>query len=333
MARAVFILGAGASAPFGVPTLLRIFQDPQAREYLRRERFLKQALDEHFWQPRGHTLATSHLSLSVEEILTVVRDYEHQAYGVESFLEPNSERFVRCLYIAIKRAIYDLKNTRGMYLNDVIRHARRFEDRTWATFNWDCIFEASYYYSSSQYFNMRHNPRVVIDLQNWRNPTARGDVFLKLHGGVNWWYDGNAITYLPFGANPDLNNRWAEYERQEAQGTPVILEPSYYKYADPVYDLLRGQWDYFVKALLEADVVVVLGYSLPEADTEARRALTLGFQSNPTSRWLVVDQQQWVCDRYKRLFGERRLECVCDDLRTVFARLPELIDRTAPPPA
>src|SRR2546428_3512321 len=188
MPKAVFVLGAGASAPFGVPTLVRIFQDPQARAYLRRERFLGDALNRLFWRPRGHNLETSHLSLSVEEILTIVRDYEHQAYGLRPLLGTESERFVRCLYIAIKKAIYDGKNTRGMYLNEVIRHSRtRFEERTWATFNWDCIFEASYYYSSSQYRLNRRNPHVIIDLQNWRNP-AGGDVILKLPGGSNWWY-------------------------------------------------------------------------------------------------------------------------------------------------
>ena len=45
-----------------------------------------------------------------------------------------------------------------------------------------------------------------------------------------------------------------------------------------------------------------------------------------------VPRQFWrrtVCDRYKRLFGETRLECVCEDLRTV--NVPDFIDAILPP--
>jgi hypothetical protein len=235
----------------------------------------------------------------------------------DTLLGNDSERFVRSLYVLIKKAIFDGKGTRGRYLNSLISAARRrFQSRTWASFNWDCVFEASYYYQSGPHYLFRHNPRVVVELDNWNNRNV-ADTFLKLHGGINWWYDNGQITYLPFARGGLLNPKWAEYERGEATGQPVILEPSYYKYADQMYDLLRGQWDHFVHALLEADAVVVIGYSLPEADSEARRALTLGFQSNPTARWLVIDRKKWVCERYERLFGPDRLQTLCVDLADV----------------
>jgi hypothetical protein len=150
--KAVFVLGAGASAPFGVPTLIRVFQDTAARRYLQKDAFLYQKLNELFWSPRGMTLDTSHLSLSVEEILTLVRDYEFQAYGAPTLLGEEAERFKRSLYVLIKKAVYDGKSTRGEFLNLIIDFARRkFNHVTWASFNWDCIFEASFYYSSGPY--------------------------------------------------------------------------------------------------------------------------------------------------------------------------------------
>lgn len=91
--KAVIILGAGASAPFGAPTLLRVFQDGAARRHLENDDFLYTKLQELFWTPRGHNLRTSHLCLSVEEILTLVRDYEKQAYNAPSLLGNETGRF------------------------------------------------------------------------------------------------------------------------------------------------------------------------------------------------------------------------------------------------
>ena len=167
---AVVILGAGASAPFAVPTLLRVFQDPSARRHLQDDPFLQQRLQRLFWEPRGHTVETSHLSLSVEEILTIVRDFEHQLYGVPPILEGEIDRFQRSMYVLIKKAIYDGKTSCGQYLNPLIHFMQeQFRRITWASFNWDCIFEASYYYSSSDHPYQRNNPRVVVNLRNWRN--------------------------------------------------------------------------------------------------------------------------------------------------------------------
>lgn len=325
MEDAVFVLGAGASAPFGVPTLLRVFLDEAAKQHLRGDTFLHEKLNELFWKPRGHTLRTSHRSISVEEILTLVRDYENQAYSAPPLLGDDTERFRRSLYVLIKKAVYDGKHSRGKFLNPVIEFAEKtFKHVTWATFNWDCIFEASFYYSSSDNPYWRSNPKIVVDLRNWRNTDGK-HVLLKLHGGINWWYENKRIHYLPFGSQPDLNSRWRRYEAGKAKGDPVILEPSYYKYEDPVYQHLKPQWDYFVKHLLSADVVIVVGYSLPEADIEARRALSIGFQSNPKARFFVIDRSDWVCDRYERLFGSNRLKCVRKGLEAVYKQFPDII--------
>ena len=80
-----------------------------------------------------------------------------------------------------------------------------------------------------------------------------------LHGGVNWWFDNGRLVYLQFGGNqPDIATRWNAYANEQASGHPVILEPSYYKYDDPMYQLLKKQWGRFVKSLLEADTVLIL---------------------------------------------------------------------------
>jgi hypothetical protein len=70
MANAVVILGAGASADFGVPTLRGIFKDRHARTFLNSRKTFNKRLNEIFWTPRGHTVDTSDQSLTIEEMLT-----------------------------------------------------------------------------------------------------------------------------------------------------------------------------------------------------------------------------------------------------------------------
>jgi hypothetical protein len=164
--KAVIILGAGASASFGLPTLNRLFQDWNAQLYLSQDTFLAPQLKELFWEPRGHTLETSHESLTVEDILTILRDYEKQTYDVPLLLTPDLERFRKSLYILIKKAIYDNKNSQGRHLNQ-----------------WIDYFESSFYYCSGDAWWNRHNPKVVIPLANW-TPSSTHHTLLKLHGGI-----------------------------------------------------------------------------------------------------------------------------------------------------
>ncbi len=88
---------------------------------------------------------------------------------------------------------------------------------------------------------------------------------------------------------------------------PVILEPSYYKYSDQTYQLLEVQWERFMMELLAADKVIVVGYSLPEADSKARSTLAVSFQANQSAKWLVIDPSDEVCYKYAQLIGGRQM--------------------------
>jgi len=326
--KAVILLGAGASAPFGVPTLRDIFKDPQARLQLRKDTALHGTLQDVFWGPRGRDLESSNETLTVEDMLTITRDYELCPSGVVPPLLPDIADFRRRLYVLIKRAVYDLKSSTGRHLNELIKFARtNFEQTTWASFNWDCIFEASYYYSSSIDRMNRSNPQVLIGLRNWNNLRPSRNKFLKLHGGVNWWFENDGILYLPFGSRPDLRERWEAYEAGTAAGHPVLLEPSSHKYNDPVYKLLEPQWEFLIRELTQADRVVIVGYSLPEGDAMARTALAVGFQSGPPdARWIVVNRNANVCNRYQQLFGTRKVKTLTITLTDFSANLAENLE-------
>ena len=148
MPQAVVILGAGASADFGVPTLPSIFKDRYARQYLKHNARLTQMLEDVFWKPRGHDLDSSDKSLTIEEMLTTLRDWEQEVRLPVDLRPQNVEDFRKGLYVLIEQAVFEGKDTRGEHLNPLIDICReKFDHTTWASFNWDCIFESSFWYS------------------------------------------------------------------------------------------------------------------------------------------------------------------------------------------
>lgn len=310
MAEAVIILGAGASADFGVPVLRTLFRDRWATAYLQSHPWLHEQLDGAFWKPRGHSQATSDQSLTVEEMLTIVVDCERQGQPCNLIGIEEAQRFRRELNVLIFQALYMGKSTAVRHLNPLIHFARaRFTRITWATFNWDCIFESSYYYSSGgpePY--ARSNPNVAVTLANFYPTLNSPSTFLKLHGGINWWVVNGTLTYFQFGGGT-LRQQWERYAAGQLPATdfPVILEPSFYKYEDePRYALLHPQWEYFEQRLNAANLVLMVGYSLNPLDTLARRAIMMAFQKNATARWVAVDPSEDVLRNYSRLLGRDR---------------------------
>jgi len=81
----------------------------------------------------------------------------------------------------------------------------------------------------------------------------------------------------------ELTTKWTEYADNNAEGEPVILEPSVYKYGDDNYELLRPQWDRFIERLCAADYTLILGYSLPEADSQAGLKSRSPFRLTPNA--------------------------------------------------
>ncbi len=308
MAKAVVILGAGASADFNVPTLANLFKDSHARRYLQDTPGLLRNLERVFWSPRGHDIDTSEHSVNIEQMLTILKDITRDEDVSDDAKPRNVATFRRRLLCLIQKAIFEGKSSRGGHLNELINICEQaFEHTTWASFNWDCIFESSFYYRIPYMSGrMRRNPSLAIEVDNWRSG-SRKHTLLKLHGGINWWLINERITYLPWTGHGDLREKWREYERGDTEGgRPVILEPSFYKYDEAEYRQLAPQWSKFGQELLRAECIIIVGYSLPEMDTNARAKLLTAFQINSGAKWLVVNPSKSACDLYKRLLGNIR---------------------------
>ena len=119
----VVILGAGASADFGVPTLRPLFREAYAVRYLAKNKWLAEHLQHIFWGPRGHTLNTSDKSLTVEEMLTLLRDWEKQSSIPKLFSTAELAKFRKSIFTLIYQALYFGKSSDGRFLNPLIEFA------------------------------------------------------------------------------------------------------------------------------------------------------------------------------------------------------------------
>lgn len=307
----MIILGAGASIDFGLPVLAKIFEDASVKQYLEENRWLHRILSDIFWQPRRLKLESSHQGLNIEEMLTYLKDIE-TTHGNSLLLKELDRQDIanirRGLYVVIERAVFEGKSSRGMHLNRLIDVCgKKFEHVTWASFNWDCIFESSFWYLQGPLgAGRRVNPSLAVKIANWRQGTAQ-HLLLKLHGAVNWWIVNGVLTYLPWTDGGPLKQKWDDYERNATKDFPVLLEPSFYKYQDQCYKLLETQWDVFSERLADADCVLIIGYSLPDSDTYARSRILTAYQANAKCNWLLVDPSKNVFKRYRKLVGSRRI--------------------------
>jgi len=310
MANAVVILGAGSSADFGVPTLSTIFSDRNAQAYLKQNSALHKMLNDLFWEPRGHDLASCDQSLNVEQMLTVLKDWEREPTIPSDSKPKDLANFRRGLYVLIQKAVFEDKSSKPMHLNPLIDICdKTFDHITWASFNWDCLFESSFWYRTPWGLGpwTRNNPELAIPVANWHSGSSK-NLFLKLHGGINWWLIDDKVTYLPFSSGGPLQSKWENYDNDSTmKDRPVILEPSFYKYEDTSYKQLAPQWNAFFQRLVVADCIIVVGYSLPEMDINARSRIITAFQVNSKSKWLVVEPSEVICNLYRRLLGREHV--------------------------
>jgi hypothetical protein len=116
--RIVVVMGAGSSNDFGVPTLRSVFKDPSALAYLKRDKKLHDWLQHVFWESRGHSCGSSDYSVTVEEMLTILRDWKREKPDAADLQE--FDDMLRRLYILIYHAVYVSKSSSAEHLNGLI---------------------------------------------------------------------------------------------------------------------------------------------------------------------------------------------------------------------
>ena len=310
------ILGAGASISAGLPALNRIFEDSSVQAYLADEaNEFDNFMSKYVWTPRLIESVERWKSLNLEEVLTMLRLWENDSQSPINFAKnfKYQKQLLGCVY----HSVYSDKKDNGCRdYNQLISFCdERFDRITWASFNWDAKFEQAFFYTFKGCADGGRLPSCHANLQDWEG-TNEKHMYLKLHGSVTWFSDagGNVINRRfgkVAGAYP-VRAAWDDFLCGNSGALePMIAEPSFLKHdrirAKP---FLRSQWRSLDLALGESDLVLVVGFSLPDGDAMAKQSLLTTVARNPNAPFVVVDpdKTKQVMPRYERLLGSGRLD-------------------------
>jgi hypothetical protein len=106
--------------------------------------------------------------------------------------------------------------------------------------------------------------------------TKRRFSLLKLHGSLNWWYSGPEAPPGDVVYGTAMHAGWGDDGQSDdvlgtvADKRRLIVPPTLSKDNFYANDILRRQWRVGRAALVEAERIVFLGYSLPHSDLTAR---------------------------------------------------------------
>ncbi len=184
---------------------------------------------------------------------------------------------------------------------------------------------------SSIYLDPRHEKTVKVqgkpswEYQRLTNGTInQGEIaLLKIHGSLNWFYCPKCQEIdiaIPSNETKELLADQSRFICENIYCTsnyePLIVTPTMLK----VYDnpFLQKLWTESENKISNADQLVFIGYSLPEADYHIRSLLIKGLaKNNKNPKIVVIDKKmkneedatsiKKVEERYMTLFGTDRI--------------------------
>lgn len=317
MRNLVVVLGAGASVSAGLPPLAGIFEDASVQAYLASQApEFEQFLEKFIWKPRGIAVADRWKSLNLEEVLTMLRLWERPNHQAPVNFRENrgyQKDLLGCVYHSV---FIDRKYNGCQDLNSLLAACDATYDHiTWSSFNWDAKLEQAFYWQFKSVtpvwnrFPVCHQPVP----QGWEGAFAK-HLMLKLHGSVTWFIEAGKLHYKHFGSTLSGNETKQAWDSFLSPGKkdlkPMIAEPSFLKHERiKSTDYLREQWREFDRRLGKADVVLIIGYSLPDGDAMAKQSLLTAVARRPDARYIIVDPDKYdqVRPRYERVLGANRM--------------------------
>lgn len=170
----------------------------------------------------------------------------------------------------------------------------RYND-TILTFNYDTLLEKAI---------LKKRGNIISYLQEHNTITI-----LKLHGSISWINNEILNTLRPqrldlFTQLEDIHyvkNFESAYNKYTDFPGHALIDPTYFK--EPNTEMLKKVWKQSKDVLEKADEIIVIGYSLPDADFFARCLLQCANNSHK-KKIEIINKDRKVESRFKRVFGE-----------------------------
>lgn len=292
----VFVLGSGFSAGMGLPILRNLFTEMMADPERPGERDKEEVMNAlQFLYPHFRVRLSPPAYPPFEEFLSLATVADDLPYFDDGYWDVKRRCALRLLTDCLAKRSEE--GEKSPLLKAFVDNLK--DGDVIVTFNWDNLIERGIFFNSRQ-----------IDFQN---RVEKGITILKLHGSLNW-------VNLPEGTNlkhPDsvlwLTDRvistkdYRYYDVWDVLDEPPFIIPPIYSKRLPAGDFFRGIWQEAFNAIIDADRVAFIGYSIPRDDLQARTLFVSAWaariqkrraDSQSPDRYLLIDPNPEICGRY-----------------------------------
>lgn len=293
-----FFIGAGFSKEFGYPVMSDFFKHADTSELLTKED--RGFLNDLKLNARKAAAFLVSNPTNLEDILS----FSEMSARLSSSQESKAQRD-RLLSILAKIYVKysDVKEYWDRYkkfdkmLNGTFKS--QAHSLSFITTNYDLNIE-----SLCLSFNLNTSIGIEYDLINDSNAVIKnrfysnsGIPLYKLHGSVNWFIGNESELLIEdrvvqvHGPLSDKDDKTYPLPlqcscRYEFPSIPTLIPPSFLKPELP--NFLQQVWKKAATALAEAHIVIFIGYSFPQADTEMRYFLATALSENANLRDIYI---------------------------------------------
>lgn len=337
MKRAVFIFGAGASAAAGLPVqanLLKEYFEPSVNHSDSFRNNLISFFNDFFHidlqHSNGFTLfptfeeALGVLDLAIEKEETFGPNYSLPK------LREIKDALIYSMGIAIERKEISRTNTYNRFVQKLFHKGHYIDSEyTLINFNYDIVLDQALMALEPQKaITIDYDIRFINEneegqggnFQEWFPVSDKAVKYLKPHGSFNWMHCPTCNSMYILGNEKSRVFRTGYIHAKEScvrDNTPldcVIEPPSFFKKYKNAY--LQNIWNTMMRLLYQAEVIIFIGYSLPDADMWTKYVLKRAC-FNRDKYLIVVNEADREEEKYRRFLGEVKfLKITFDDYVT-----------------
>ena len=290
----VLFLGAGFSAPFGLPTMNQFLEEVARSDRITGED--KEFVGKLVLEARRANSILESSPTNLEDILSfaVMGDRLNFGSAPDELMAPKVRHIIHRIYSTLKdprqywRSIKVFESFLGLEIDEIHRHNHSINI---ITTNYDLIID-------SMLCRTIHNAMFPFEYKNMSKGTDRSMYanqtipLLKLHGSINWFVpkdngkleiDDRLVRY-----RSDISDTFpAPYlDGYKYEGEPLIVPPTFLK-PDLPKELLQT-WASASESLRDAELVVFIGYSFPPSDIEMKYFLAKSLADNSKLRKIKI---------------------------------------------
>lgn len=318
--KTVFILGAGASKPAGLPIMSDFLE--RARHIQRNNRGSSEIESfNHVFQAIDGKARSLHSKILLEKRenietwfglidmgLMIGKFGKQTREEIERLREDFITMISKTIELSGKFSPNALPSPYGEFAQVLLDKTFSGLEFSFITFNYDVLLEFSLAGAGIKYNYCLNNS----------DNQQKSFAFIKLHGSINWGICPECHEIIPIAPQITSKNTGKDQYRILQSGSilntknhcgkplnpiPFLVPPTWNK-ANINQNKILNLWEKAAIALSQAEKIIVIGYSMPETDIFFKYLIALGLDSDShIHRFYLIDPDPEVGQRFQKLMG------------------------------